>query len=235
MANKRPVNRVTSKRRPAAQRSAGNRVTAADVQAAERPTAAAEQSTKSGRAAMSARMKKVTRPKPKPEPGGSARNRRTAALCGGAAVVLALVAVVGFLRPGADDSNLAYVDNGATDEVKAAAQHALTTIYGYSAKDIDSFRDNARKVMTGKMLDEFNADKTLDTGIDAIKQTQTDTKATADPIGVTLLTGDRAELLVNLNIEAVKDGNPQPLASGPIVLRMEKRDGAWLASEIADK
>ncbi|WP_067543006.1 hypothetical protein [Nocardia crassostreae] len=233
MANKRPVNRVTSKRRPAAQRNAGNRVTADDLQTTKRPSAAADKPAKSG--ASLVRMKKAARPKPAPEASASGKSWRTAAICGGAAVVLALVAVVGFLRPGADDSNLAYVDNGATDEVKAAAQHALTTIYGYDAKGIDQFRDNARKVMTGKMLDEFNADKTLDTGIDAIKQTQTDTKATADPIGVTLLTGDRAELLVNLNIEAVKDGNPQPLASGPIVLRMEKKDGTWLASEIADK
>ncbi|MEU0541775.1 hypothetical protein [Nocardia sp. NPDC005978] len=236
MANKRPVNRVSPKRRPAAQRSAGARTTADDLRhgttggiAARK--AAARAAGAAGRAPAPARPVRTRAPRPA---GGFWRTWRTALLCGGAAVLLAAFAVVGALRPGVDDANVAYVDNTATDEVKAAAQHALSTIYGYNAADIDKFRENARAVMTGTMLAEFDRDKLLDTGIDAIKQTKTDTKATADPVGVTLLTGDRAELLVNLAIVATKDGVPAPLAAGPIVLRMQKIDGHWLASEIAD-
>ncbi|MGX1805645.1 hypothetical protein ACWIGI_08025 [Nocardia sp. NPDC055321] len=235
MANKRPVNRVGPKRRPPAQRAAGARTTAEDLRHGTTGGIAARKAAARS-AAAERRAPAPERPARTraPRSGGGVRSWRTALLCGGAAVLLAAFAVVGALRPGVDDANLAYVDNTATDEVKAAAQHALSTIYGYNAKDIDKFRDNARAVMTGTMLAEFDKDKLLDTGIDAIKQTGTDTKATPDPIGVTLLTGDRAELLVNLAIVATKDGVPAPLASGPIVLRMQKVDGRWLASEIAD-
>ncbi|MCU1646680.1 MAG: hypothetical protein JWN03_6955 [Nocardia sp.] len=241
MANKRPVNRVSPKRRPAAQRSSGTRTTAADVRSTETPRGSSTSArtrgdrTRSGAAQRGPSLSKTPPAKPQRGPGEFWRTWRTAILCGGVAVLLAAVAVVGALRPGVDDGNHAFVDNKTTDEVKAAGAHALATIYGYNAKDIDKFRATARTVLTGKMLAEFDKDKGVDTGIDAIKQTQTDTKATTDPIGVTLLSGDRAELLVNLNITATKDGKPQPLASGPVVLRMQKVDGHWLASEIADK
>ncbi|MRH87057.1 hypothetical protein GFY24_06175 [Nocardia sp. SYP-A9097] len=253
MANRRPVNRVSSKRRPAAQRSSGARTTAADVRGTESPrgatgstrgantsaqgsaTRAGGRSDKAQRGPSLSEIPSATSKRPQARPGDFWRSWRVAIICGTAAVLLAALAIVGALRPGVDDGNKAYVDNATTDQVKAAARVALTTIYGYNAKDIDKFRDTARAVMTGKMLEEFDKDKLLDTGIDAIKQTQTDTKATADPIGVTLLTGDRAELLVNLNIAAIKDGKPQPLASGPIVLHMQQVGGKWLASEIADR
>ncbi|WP_067566966.1 hypothetical protein [Nocardia acidivorans] len=245
MANRRPVNRVSSKRRPAAQRSSGARTTAADLRATESSRGATGSTRDTGgrgtvrggaqRGPSPTKKQSPRSKRPTPPPGAFWRTWRVAILCGTAAVLLAALAIVGALRPGVDDGNRAYVDNATTDQVKAAARDALTTIYGYNAKDIDKFRDTARAVMTGKMLEEFDKDKLLDTGIDAIKQTQTDTKATADPIGVTLLTGDRAELLVNLSIAAIKDGQPQPLAAGPIVLHMRKVGGKWLASEIADR
>lgn len=236
MANKRPVNRVTSQRRPAAQRSSG-RVGGNTARPAARP---AETKAPAGKGAKVRMQKDAARPASRPKSSGSSGSSasfwqtwRVALCCGIAAVALAVLAIVGFLRPGVDDGNLAYVDNSATDEVKAAAQHALTTLYGYKAKEIDKFKDNARTVLTGQMLADL--DKYADTGLDVIKQTDTDTQVTTDPLGVTLLTDDRAELLVNLNISAVKNGSPQALASGPIVLRMQKVDGKWLASEIADK
>ncbi|WP_067716473.1 hypothetical protein [Nocardia yamanashiensis] len=233
MANKRPVNRVTSQRRPAAQRSSG-RVGGNTARPAARP---AETTAPAGKGAKVRMSKDTARPAPRTESAASSasfwQTWRVAIGCGIAAVALAVLAIVGFLRPGVDDGNLAYVDNSATDEVKAAAQHALTTLYGYKAKEIDKFKDNARTVLTGQMLADL--DKYADTGLDVIKQTDTDTQVTTDPLGVTLLTDDRAELLVNLNISAVKNGSPQALASGPIVLRMQKVDGKWLASEIADK
>ncbi|WP_067816010.1 hypothetical protein [Nocardia inohanensis] len=230
MANKRPVNRVTSKRRPAAQRSSG-RVGGTTARPNQRQS---ENTAPQSAGAKLRTPKNASRPAARRRSSASFwQTWRVALCCGLAAVALAVLAIVGFLRPGVDDGNLAYVDNSATDEVKAAAQHALTTLYGYKAKDIDKFKDSARTVLTGQMLADL--DKYADTGLDVIKQTSTDTQVTTDPLGVTLLTEDRAELLVNLNISAVKNGSPQALAAGPIVLRMQKVDGKWLASEIADK
>ncbi|GAB0104952.1 hypothetical protein JMUB6875_39300 [Nocardia sp. JMUB6875] len=248
---KRPVNRVTTPRRPAAQRGTASRTTAADVNAkgakasgdtgnarstSERSSRSASRSTPRGPSLSKnpARQQysKAT------EPGAFWRNWGVATVCAGLSVLLLAFAAAGAVnhwvsKPHSDSGNLAYVDNGATDEVKAAADHALTTLYGYKAAEIDKWKAGVNSVLTDKMQKDFA--KYVDTTVDTIKQTQTDTQVKTDPIGVTLLTGDHAELLVNLNISAVKDGKPEPLASGPIVLRMQKVDGHWLAAEITDK
>lgn len=237
MANKRPpVNRVTPKRRPAAQRGSGARTTAADVRKTSETTGTRASSTARPKAGMSKSRPAAPRPSrpARPATPGGWKTWRTAIVCGIAALLLAAFAVVAAFRPGVDDSNLAYVDNKSTDEVKAAAAHALSTVFGYDAKEIDGYADRARAVLTGKMLTEFDQDNLVKTGIDAIKQTQTSAEVKTEPIGVTLLTDDRAELLVDLTVSAVKDGAPQESASGPVVLRMQKVDGHWLAAEIAD-
>ncbi|MVU83981.1 hypothetical protein GPX89_42985 [Nocardia sp. ET3-3] len=247
MANrKRPVNRVTP-RRPAAQRGTASRTTAADVQSTRPAKSARSTTERSDRTA--SRTTPPRRPglskNPAPQQyskpvrqGGFWRNWGVATVCGGVAALLLAFSVVGAVnhwvsKPKSDSGNLAYVDNGATDEVKAAGEHALTTLYGYKAAEIDKWKTDVNSVLTDKMQKDFAS--FVDTTVDTIKQTKTDTEVKTDPIGVTLLTGDRAELLVNLNISAVKDGKPEPLASGPIVLRMEKVKGHWLASEITDK
>ncbi|WP_345493490.1 hypothetical protein [Nocardia callitridis] len=150
-----------------------------------------------------------------------------------AALLLGGFAAVAAGKPGVDASNQAYVDNGATQEVRAAAEHALTTIYAYDVNSIDGYRDAARGVVTGKMLADL--DKFAETTISAVKQAQTSAEAKADPLSVTLLDGDRAELLVNLVVSATKDGVAQQSVAGPVVLHMQRVDGHWLASDIVDQ
>ncbi|WP_280382138.1 type VII secretion protein EccB [Nocardia wallacei] len=150
-----------------------------------------------------------------------------------AAVVLTAFAVVAAFRPGVADGNEAFVDSKATQEVSAAADNALKTVYSYDAKTIGGYKDAVHKVVTGKMLTDF--DKFADTTVSAVQQAQSTAQATADPIGVTLLTPVRAELLVNLTVSSTKNNVPQESASGPIVLHMEKINGHWLASEISDR
>lgn len=150
-----------------------------------------------------------------------------------AAVVVSAFAAVAALRPGVGDGNDAYVDTQATQQVVAAADNALKTVYSYDVQTVGGYKDAVHKVVTGKMRADF--DKFADTTVDAIQQAKSTAQATPDPIGVTLLTDDRAELLVNLTVNATKDGAPQESAAGPIVLHMQKVDGHWLASEIADR
>ncbi|MQY30285.1 hypothetical protein [Nocardia aurantia] len=156
-----------------------------------------------------------------------------------AAAILTAFAVVAAFRPGVGDGNAAFVDTKATEQVRAAAGDALKTVYSYDAKAIAgdkgaaAYKDAVHKVVTGKMLADF--DKFADTTVSAIQQAQSTATAVADPIGVTLLTGDRAELLIELTVSAARNGVPQESAAGPIVLHMQKINGRWLAAEITDR
>lgn len=157
---------------------------------------------------------------------------RLVAILGAITVALGAFAGLAHWKPGAQVSNLAYVDNSATDQVKAAAKDALTALYAYDVASIDGYPDKARSVITDNMRAEF--DKTVDQTVSAVKQAQTKTDVQVDPIGVSLLDGDRAELLVNLTVSATNNGVIADSASGPIVVRMEKVGGSWRASDIVD-
>ncbi|MGQ4596860.1 hypothetical protein [Nocardia sp. R6R-6] len=244
MTSRRPVNRVTSKRRPVVERPSrtasarAERTTPARKPRVSRPVAA--------RRAVSAVQRRTQPTGPSQwraiarwNPG---RPRRQAAgrphwgVVAGlliSAVALGAFAWLAAQRPGVDTSNQAYVNNEATQEVRAAAEHALRSVYAYDVKNIDGYRDTAKGVLTGKMLADL--DKYADTTISAVKQAQTSADAKADPIAVTLLTNDRAELLVNLVVSATKDGVAQQSVAGPVVLHMQKVDGRWLASDIVDQ
>ncbi|AHH21703.1 hypothetical protein NONO_c69380 [Nocardia nova SH22a] len=245
MASRPPVNKVSPRLRPgdrssdSSDRTVRRRGTGAKSGAA---------TTRSGGAKPRTQTVRVTPATPRPAPSASYRPAAKAArklprptvagwgLATALVVVSALLtafAVIAALEPGVDDGNKAFVDNKATQEVTAAADNALKTVYSYDAKTIGGYKDAVHKVVTGKMRTDF--DKFADTTVSAIQQAQSSAQAKADPIGVTLLTDDRAELLVDLTVSATKDGAPQPSATGPIVLHMQKVDGHWLASEISDR
>ncbi|MFC8526753.1 hypothetical protein [Nocardia sp. NPDC057227] len=264
---KRPVNRVTSKRRqapdspakPAADPSAvgestetpsaasEDALTPAPSEAAVSKSATSKVGLDKGEAANEAASAGADAAGGEPGSAAPAGERKSAAAssttalrgwgvpiaCLLAAAVLAGFAVIAALRPGVPDNDKAFVDSGATEEVRAAADNALKTIYGYDVTAIDGYPDAVRQVVTGDMLKDL--DQFAPTTIEAIKQSQTSATAAADPIGVTLLTDDRAELLVNLVVSATKDGAAQQSVAGPVVLRMTKVDGRWLAAEIVDR
>ncbi|MFE7746047.1 hypothetical protein [Nocardia sp. NPDC057455] len=242
MTSRRPVNRVTSKRRPTTETA---RAASARPAAARKPRVAgsgartaAEPNTRRAEQRPAAASgpswwrKLVSREKGRRRPAGRPRWGVTAALLI-AAVLLGGFAWLAAQQPGVNTSNQAYVDNEATQEVRAAADNALRTVYAYDVKNIDGYRDTAKQVLTGKMLADL--DKYADTTISAVKQAQTSADAKADPIAVTLLTDDRAELIVNLVVSATKDGVAQQSVAGPVVLHMQKVDGRWLASDIVDQ
>ncbi|MFD6158578.1 hypothetical protein ACFWF7_41830 [Nocardia sp. NPDC060256] len=239
MPSRKPINRVTSKRRPAGEqqaRAAAPRTTPARkprVTGTTRPAATrpARDDKRPEQTKMVGGRKQAFR-----GPGSSKSGRSFWSLVAAmliAALLLGGFAAVAASRPGVDDSNKAFVDNKATEEVRAAADHALKTVYAYDVKNIDGYRDTAKQVLTGKMLADL--DKYADTTISAVKQAQTSADAKADPIAVTLLTDDRAELLVNLVVSATKNGAAQQSVAGPIVLHMQKVGDRWLASDIVDQ
>lgn len=236
MTSRKPINRVTSKRRPAGEqqtRAAAPRSTPARkprVTGATRP-AASRPKRDDKRPEQKKSRKQLLRRSGSSKSGRSFWSLIAALLI--AALLLGGFAAVAASRPGVDESNKAFVDNKATEEVRAAADHALKTVYAYDVKNIDGYRDTAKQVLTGKMLADL--DKYADTTISAVKQAQTSADAKADPIAVTLLTDDRAELLVNLVVSATKNGAAQQSVAGPIVLHMQKVGDRWLASDIVDQ
>lgn len=252
MASRPPINKVSPRLKPGDRSSESADRTIRRRGAADRAASGGKSGKPAGKSASAkSRTKTVragaaTRPAPPvasrrprkvPRPGRLPRPAlATWGLAAGlivASLLLTAFAVVAALEPGVDNGNKAFVDTKATQEVTAAADNALKTVYSYDVKTVGGYKDAVHKVVTGKMRGDF--DKFADTTVSAIQQAQSTAQATPDPIGVTLLTDDRAELLVNLTVSATKNGAPQESASGPIVLHMQKVDGHWLASEIADR
>ncbi len=165
--------------------------------------------------------------------GGGRLGWRLVAVLGAVAAVAAVFAVVAAFRPGAQVSNTAYVDVAATSEVAEAARSALTTLSEYAPDSIDQYPDRARGVLTEKMRAEF--DQTVDTTVSAVRQSGTSTTAEVSDVGVKVLDGDRAELIVNMTVSAEMNGVAQDGVAGPVIVRMEKVDGVWLLSDIADQ
>lgn len=233
MANRRSINRVTTKRQSVESNVAPPELAELDEEASSDPTENTADDTAPADPAMgSAPQFRGRFVFPRLGPGRIGSWRQVAAAVA-AASVLGGFAVFAATHPGVSDANAAFISSASTDEVKAAGVHALLTIYGYDVKTIDGYDAAVREVVTGQMLTDLN--KFSATTVDAIKQAQTSVQAAADPVGVALLTADHAELLVNLTVAAAKDGVAQQSVSGTVVLRMRKVDDAWMASEILDR
>ena len=151
-------------------------------------------------------------------------------ILGVVAVVLGLFAVVAWMQPGANVENRAYVDNAATDEVKAAASNALSTISTYAWDKMDEWPDRAKSVLTADMQEQF--DKTVDVTKSAAVQSKTTTQAKVDEVGVSLLDATHAEVLAFLTVSVENDGVAMGSSSGPQLIHMQNVDGNWLLSEV---
>lgn len=149
------------------------------------------------------------------------------------AVGLGVFAAVAAVRPGAQVTNRAWVDQAETMEVTAAARDAIQTLYTYGWETVEEDFDNARAVLTDSMRTQF--DQTAQVTQDAVTQTKTQTNAQVTDIGVKLLDGDRAELVASMNVSASNDGVEQGSAAGPLSVTMTRVGGTWLLSEIRDR
>ena len=164
--------------------------------------------------------------------GSSRITWKLVGILGAVAVVLGVFAVVAAFKPGADITNTAWVDEGATAEVTKAGTEAIETLYTYSYETIDQDFEKARGYLDDAKRDEF--DSTADTTKQAAIQTKTATQASVTDIGVTMLDGDRAELLAHMNVSATGDAVAQGSAATPLSIKMEKIDGKWVLSDISD-
>ncbi|MDH6286791.1 hypothetical protein [Rhodococcus opacus] len=164
--------------------------------------------------------------------GSSRITWKLVGILGAVAVVLGVFAVVAAFKPGADITNTAWVDEGGTAEVTKAGTEAIETLYTYSYESIDQDFEKARGYLNDAKRDEF--DSTAGTTKEAAIQTKTATQASVTDIGVTMLDGDRAELLAHMNVSATGDAVAQGSAATPLSIKMEKIDGKWVLSDISD-
>jgi len=164
--------------------------------------------------------------------GSSRITWKLVGVLGAVAVVLGVFAVVAAFKPGADITNTAWVDEGGTAEVTKAGTEAIETLYTYSYESIDQDFEKARGYLNDAKRDEF--DSTAGTTKEAAIQTKTATQASVTDIGVTMLDGDRAELLAHMNVSATGDAVAQGSAATPLSIKMEKIDGKWVLSDISD-
>ena len=214
----RRVNRSTPRRRPkvaGANRPAVDRVVD-NVEDAPTPSVLLRKPDKNS--------------EPAPSPARALRDWRLTAILAGAALVLGVFALVAYFKPGAEVTNEAFVDNPATEQVKAAAANAIVTLAQYKYDKIDDWRNAGSQVFTDKMKDEFN--KTADATKDFAVQSHTSTTARVDDVGVTALDGDRAEVIVFVAVSVDRDGVAVESRQGPQVVRMEKVGDKWLLAEV---
>ncbi|MGX6508440.1 hypothetical protein [Rhodococcus sp. SJ-2] len=149
------------------------------------------------------------------------------------AVVLGALAVVAAFRPGASDSNVAWVDQAETAAVTEAAAHAIEAMHGYNFETIDEDFAEIRELLTDERRVEF--DSTAQVTKDAAVQTRTVTEVNVAHIGARMIDEVHAEVAAYINVSATGDGVAQGSAAAPLLVRMEKADGRWLVSEIRDQ
>lgn len=150
-----------------------------------------------------------------------------------AAAILLGVIVVAAIRPGTHTGNQAWVDSAATGEVLDAAKNNLATVLSYNYETIEQDQENARAVLTGEMRDEY--DVTAQATRDFAEEVKAGATAVVDPVGISLLDGDRAEVVAGVTVNAVIDGVDQGFVVTPVAAQLQLVDGQWLISEVLDR
>jgi Mce-associated membrane protein len=128
---------------------------------------------------------------------------------GVAALVLAIIAIIGALHPGASiGKNKAFIDEAATTELTSQAGSKACNVLAYDGTEFDKWAAKARSALTGKPLKEFN--EYLPTQKQLIEQTKAVADCKVDGVGVMELTGggegDKAHVIMNLVISQSLNG-----------------------------
>lgn len=161
--------------------------------------------------------------------------RSTLIVLGAVTAVLAIIAVVLGLHPGATiGSNKAFVDQAATSELVSQAQTKVCNANSATGVKFDEWSNKARAGLTGEALEQFNKQ------VAPLKQVMEQAKATTDcqidAIGVRNLTGGgdgaRAVILVNMVLSGTQNGVPTQSLTPRYQVNMEKHGDSWLIAKV---
>jgi len=167
---------------------------------------------------------------------GSPRRRLVAALLAAATVAVgsfgiwATVAAHG-LRASAADDNVALVDRATTTAVSRQVAHAVETIFSYSYADTARTKASAQRLLTGGAIRQYDQLFALVEQQAPKQKLVVTTRVTR--IGVELLAGGRARLLVFANQQDTRSGTGQTSYGGAMfaVTAVDRR-GKWKIENI---
>lgn len=158
------------------------------------------------------------------------------------ALVLAAALVLGWLVRGAGDDPAAGVSTAAStqaavasaavkDDVLEVASEAATRVYGYSWETLAEDKADARALLTGDMLDQY--DRTM-AGV-ATTSRRDRTVVTASVVGEALVhaSSSYARVLVFVNQSTTSDELEEPLLNlDRVLVTLERTGGEWKVSEL---
>jgi Mce-associated membrane protein len=125
--------------------------------------------------------------------------------------------------------NRAVVDTAATAEIVGQVSKAVETVLSYDYTRLDDSERAAAAVITGKYRDEF-ARTFADVRRSAPEQKLVLT-TTVLLAGVTVLTGERAEVIATMDLAAVRDTTPYN-SPGRVRVVAARVDGRWKIAEM---
>ncbi|OPX16522.1 hypothetical protein B1964_04360 [Gordonia sp. i37] len=162
---------------------------------------------------------------------------RAIAIIAGVAALLAIVAVVLALHPGANvGDNKAFIDQAATTDLTSQAQSKFCQVQGARSKDFDNWAASARTALTGDALKQFN--QGLPTIKEQFGQQDVTNDCKVDAVGVTKLSGDSdgatADVILNFVASGTANGAPTQSVIGRYQLGLVKHGDQWLIQSYTD-
>lgn len=167
-------------------------------------------------------------------PGRSGGLRRPVTLLAGAAVLAGFAGWAGVqahdLRAARPPANIAITDRAATSQVIRRISAAIGTVFSYSYADPATTRQAAQHLLTGPAIRQYDRLFTLVEQRAPAERLVLVTRVTN--IGVELLTGDRARLLIFV-AQQDRAGTGKAVYSGSMLAVTAIRGhGQWLIEDI---
>ena len=135
------------------------------------------------------------------------------------------------LRTAAVGANAALVDRSATSAVERAVTGTVEEIFSYSYADVGKTRAAAQRLLTGTAIRQYDQLFALVERQAPREKLVVATKVTN--VGVELLGGGRARLLVFANQQDSRAGTSQTSYGGAMfAVTAVRRDGRWLIENI---
>jgi Mce-associated membrane protein len=122
-------------------------------------------------------------------------------------------------------------DNSFRNAAMSAASDAATQILSYSYQSFDADRAKARKLVTGKAADQYEA--AMDQVKDKAATSKLTLKATVLSVGTLSVKEHRAKVLVFVNSFTTREGSKkQQVQQSRLVMDLTRTNGDWIVSDM---